>query len=1085
MDRATMKKQIAEQKLKAFSIGSMGAKRTLSKKEQEEQKKKEQEAAAAQAFEEFVATFQENPAAKTNKVWVKAGTYDAGRRREDTSEKGKLYKPQSRLQEDKDSSASKAEEYARLLGDKKTESQRLKKNNKIDIKKKSNLEMFKEELKMIQEEREERHKYKGVLKGVYSEEAEPPSAIAIYQEETKGSFDSGDPCTTNLYLGNLNPKITEQQLMEIFGRYGPLASIKIMWPRSDEEKARGRNCGFVAFMNRKDGERALKYLNGKDVQSYEMKLGWGKSVPIPSYPIYIPPKMLELTVPPPPSGLPFNAQPASKDKHRIPKLRPGEPLTREDLDRLDQILNQAYVKVVVPTDRTLLMLIHRMVEFVVREGPMFEAMIMNKEISNPLYRFLFENQSPAHIYYRWKMYSILQGDQPKEWRTNEFRMFDGGSVWRPPPMNLFTQGMPDELVEEEVESKTKGSLSNSQRHRLEDFLRNLTPERVKVAEAMVFCMEHSDAAEEICECIMESLSNESTALHKKIGRLYLVSDILHNCGIKISNASFYRRGFESRLFQIFTEMHITYVNLESRLKAEGLRTRVMQVFRAWEDWAVYPKDYLIKLQNVFLGLSDADANNGNEEDEDLDGAPLSDVDGEDLDGVPLDGAALMKSLQRLPHSSSAPDEDDIDGVPLDGEDLDGVPMDKDLDGVPMDKVKPARAATFIPSKWETVEENEDSAVTSSKWDDVEQSESKDDSNSKGTGLTSSRRGDLSSERIQGDSGEDDSVSLDDRTLLMLIHRMVEFVVREGPMFEAMIMNKEISNPLYRFLFENQSPAHIYYRWKMYSILQGDQPKEWRTNEFRMFDGEDTSEKGINLSLFSGLYWDANNGNEEDEDLDGAPLSDVDGEDLDGVPLDGAALMKSLQRLPHSSSAPDEDDIDGVPYRQIIWSIKLLIQQVQHYRKKLLRKAAREEKKEANKSERSDRKKSPSPVSPDYRERDRDAQLRNKKRGRSRSNSRSPVRKSRRSRSASFSPPSSRKHRSPVHSSRSKDRKHVRTPSPPPPPRHKRKHLSPSPPRHSSSSKYSKSPPSSRSLKHSRHLSPSPPPARKHKHKHKY
>ena len=32
---------------------------------------------------------------------------------------------------------------------------------------------------------------------------------------------------------------------------------------------------------------------------------------------------------------------------------------------------------------------------------------------------------------------------------------------------------------------------------------------------------------------------------------------------------------------------------------------------------------------------------------------------------------------------------------------------------------------------------------------------------------------------------------------MLIHRMIEFVVREGPMFEAMIMNREINNPLYR------------------------------------------------------------------------------------------------------------------------------------------------------------------------------------------------------------------------------------------------------------------------------------------------
>lgn len=51
--------------------------------------------------------------------------------------------------------------------------------------------------------------------------------------------------------------------MEIFGKFGPLASIKIMWPRSDEEKARQRNCGFVAFMSRKDGERALKNLNGK------------------------------------------------------------------------------------------------------------------------------------------------------------------------------------------------------------------------------------------------------------------------------------------------------------------------------------------------------------------------------------------------------------------------------------------------------------------------------------------------------------------------------------------------------------------------------------------------------------------------------------------------------------------------------------------------------------------------------------------------------------------------------------------------------------------------------------------------------
>lgn len=61
--------------------------------------------------------------------------------------------------------------------------------------------------------------------------------------------------------------------MEVFGRYGPLASIKIMWPRSDEEKARGRNCGFVAFMNRKDGERALKNLNGNNLKTFCINSG--------------------------------------------------------------------------------------------------------------------------------------------------------------------------------------------------------------------------------------------------------------------------------------------------------------------------------------------------------------------------------------------------------------------------------------------------------------------------------------------------------------------------------------------------------------------------------------------------------------------------------------------------------------------------------------------------------------------------------------------------------------------------------------------------------------------------------------------
>lgn len=119
---------------------------------------------------------------------------------------------------------------------------------------------------------------------------------------------------------------------------------------------------------------------------------------------------------------------------------------------------------------------------------------------------------------------------------------------------------------------------------------------------MIFCIEHAEAADEICECIAESLTNSDTLIHKKIARLYLVSDILHNCGVKVQNTSFFRKSLERNLIEMFRGLHESYKNLESRIKAEGFKVRVFQVFRAWEELAVYPREFLTRLQNIFLGL---------------------------------------------------------------------------------------------------------------------------------------------------------------------------------------------------------------------------------------------------------------------------------------------------------------------------------------------------------------------------------------------------------------------------------------------------------------------------------------------------
>uniref|UniRef100_A0A669F421 U2 snRNP-associated SURP motif-containing protein n=1 Tax=Oreochromis niloticus TaxID=8128 RepID=A0A669F421_ORENI len=690
-------KALLESKLKSFSIGKMAvAKRTLSKKEQDEIKKKE---AAAD------------------------------------DKRGKLYKPKSRF-ENQPKSILPLETPPQFLALDKRHG--LKKSSEKE-KKKSNLELFKEELKQIQEERDERHKMKGrvsrfePLSGTDGRRSSDGSSrrnrpSSVLDDCAPGSHDVGDPSTTNLYLGNINPQMNEEMLCQEFGRYGPLASVKIMWPRTDEERARERNCGFVAFMNRRDAERALKNLNGKMIMNFEMKLGWGKGVPIPPHPIYIPPSMMEHTLPPPPSGLPFNAQPRERLKNPNAPLLPP-PKNKEEFDKT---LSQAIVKVVIPTERNLLSLIHRMIEFVVREGPMFEAMIMNREINNPMYRFLFENQSPAHVYYRWKLYSILQGESPAKWRTDDFRMFKNGSLWRPPPLNPYLHGPYDdgEEEEDEEEANKKGCLKEEERDKLEEMLRGLTPRRADIAEAMLFCLSHAEAAEEIVECITESLSILKTPLPKKIARLYLVSDVLYNSSAKVANASYYRKYFETKLCQIFADLNATYKTIQGHLQSENFKQRVMSCFRAWEDWAVYPDPFLIKLQNIFLGLVNLAVEKEPvslvvepEPADDIDGAPIGDyVDGtplEDVDGVPIDSVPI----------DGAP----IDGAPLD--DLDGVPiksMEEDLDGIPLDQSKDA-PFKVAPSKWEAVDEAEleSQAVTTSKWEIFEQPEEakKDDADS--------------------------------------------------------------------------------------------------------------------------------------------------------------------------------------------------------------------------------------------------------------------------------------------------------------------------------------------------------------------
>ncbi|KAM6911921.1 U2 snRNP-associated SURP motif-containing protein isoform 1-T1 [Lycodopsis pacificus] len=682
--------------------------KTLTKKEQEELKKKEEEK-AADVFEEFLASFETNEKSGV-KTFVRGGIVNATKEEEAAEvKKNKLYRPAGKFVpvSQHASPVSSADSKKSVSLDSDVCIKTYKK--KAEEKKKSNLELFKEELKLIQEEREERYKRKKNDSGGggFGELDAPLSGrSALYDDLTV-------PTTTNLYISCISPKMNEEILCKEFGKYGPLASVKIMWPRTDEERCRTSNRAFVAFMTRKDAERALSSLDGKVIMGFEIKLGWGKPARIPPQPLYTPVGVR--ATPPPPSGLPFNAQPRDRFRNDFTKplgMSKGE---------LDKTLSEAVVKVVIPTERNLLFLIHRMIEFVVREGPVFEAVIMNKEKSNPDYRFLFDNKSQDHVYYRWKLFSILQGQSPTEWRTADFRMFRGGSMWRPPIINNYSERDDDRAdVEEDVppeEEVKKGQLRAEHKQRLETLLKELTPSRDDIANAMLFCLERADAAEEVVGHITESFSLLQTPLQKKIARLYLVSDILHNSCAKVAGASYYRKYFETKLTEIFGDLNAAHKNIQARLQAEQFKQKVTSCFRAWEDWAIYPEPYLIHLQNIFLGFAKA-VEELKEPAEEV----SSFIDGAPMDHAPIDG---------LP-SHRAP-VDDLDGCPLGWDPVDGVPVD-DIDGVPlgvaiddidgMPLEESSVPLSRVPlSKWEKTADTGtfsqgNAAKTESKWDMV-------------------------------------------------------------------------------------------------------------------------------------------------------------------------------------------------------------------------------------------------------------------------------------------------------------------------------------------------------------------------------
>jgi RNA recognition motif-containing protein len=72
-----------------------------------------------------------------------------------------------------------------------------------------------------------------------------------------------------VYIGNLNYKMTEENLQGIFSKYGKVKSVKLVTKQGTEQS---QGIAFVRMGNGADADKAIKLLDGREIDGRKVKV---------------------------------------------------------------------------------------------------------------------------------------------------------------------------------------------------------------------------------------------------------------------------------------------------------------------------------------------------------------------------------------------------------------------------------------------------------------------------------------------------------------------------------------------------------------------------------------------------------------------------------------------------------------------------------------------------------------------------------------------------------------------------------------------------------------------------------------------
>ncbi|KAK9462445.1 uncharacterized protein V1516DRAFT_662482 [Lipomyces oligophaga] len=375
-------------------------------------------------------------------------------------------------------------------------------------------------------------------------------------------------------LTGLPSQATPTWIRELVGEFGEVESVEI---QTEFMMYKGTTA-VVGFRDAQAAEKTKLSLDGKYIgQGSWVYAAIGRDVSINT----------RLT---PISGHPFNA-------------------------KSDEVTGSLVIKVENPMSLERYRLLNSMVEHVVRHGPDFEAIIMQREQQNPDFAFLFDSGSSEHHYYRWKLFSIMSTDDfgADEWDLKSKPMFRDGILWIPPTTNWSLDDEIDRIDNEDGEGDYE---DHGQKHpggtpwlgpilhlHLTLLLQHLTIRRGAIARLMAFSVDNSYAADEIVDVICASVVSSFATVPQRIARLYAIGDILYNSGmgVVVSKGIWrYRLVFQSKLVAVFKDLRQIYQAFDGRIRADNFRRQVTNILDVWEGWNVFATDVLDTMRSSFL-----------------------------------------------------------------------------------------------------------------------------------------------------------------------------------------------------------------------------------------------------------------------------------------------------------------------------------------------------------------------------------------------------------------------------------------------------------------------------------------------------